>query len=225
MRNDIGAERLSNNVTSLLITSAVVDSPEELSIERISAGDAVLFGTTGSARMVEVDINRFDCRGANLAAIGFDRCFTSVLVVDDHTLFGQTRPVVGSLMVETAGKTSVLYNPAEIDAWISAHQAHLGKSEVENEATRLLERVARVFLRQFFMKSDPLDPVGRYLSDGLWPAIEEKLALAGRLRRTDRKDASGKRGEFIHIINPGALLERTSHEDREIWDSVAELVQ
>lgn len=225
MRNDVGAERLSDNVTSLLVTSAVVDTSEELLIERASAGDAVVFGTAGSARMVEVNINRFDCRGANLSAINFGGCFTSVLVADGQTLFGETRPEVGSLMVEAAGKTSMRYDPEEIDAWISAHQAHLDKSQVENEATRLLEKVARAFLRQFFIKSDPIDHAGRYLSDDLWPAIEERLTLAGRLRRTDRKDASGKRGEFIHIINPGALLERASKEDREIWDSVAELVQ
>lgn len=225
MRNDVGAERLSDNVTSLLATSVIVDTPDELLIERANAGDVVLFGTTGSARMVEVGINRLDCRGANLSAITFDQCSVSVLVVDDQTLIGPTRPVVGSLMVETAGKTAVLYNPEEINDWVSAHQAHRDDSQVENEATRLLERVARVFLRQFFIKSDPFDPAGRYLSEDLWPAIEEKLALAGRLRRTDRKDASGKRGEFIHIINPGALLERASEEDRQIWRSVAELAR
>lgn len=223
MRNDVGAERLSDNVTSLLVTSVVVDTPEELLLERVSAGDAVLFGTTGAARIVDVNVNRFDCRGANVSSINFDRCSTSVLVVDDQTLFGETYPVAGSLMVESSGKTGVMYDPKGIDAWISAHSAHRGESPVENNATRLLERVARVFLRQFFIKSDPLDPAGRYLSEDLWPAIEEKLALAGRLRRTDRKDASGKRGEFIHIINPGALLERASLEDREIWNCVAEL--
>lgn len=225
MRNDVGAERLSDNVTSLLVTSAIVDSSGELLIERANAGDVVLFGTTGSARIVEVGINRLDCRGANLSAITFDKCSASVLVVDEQTLFGATMPNVGSLMVETAGKTAVLYNPDEINSWVSAHQTHRDDSQVENEATRLLERVARVFLRQFFIKSDPFDPAGRYLSEDYWPAIEEKLARAGRLRRTDRKDASGKRGEFIHIINPGALLERASEEDRDIWGSVAELAQ
>ena len=225
MRNDVGAERLTDNVASLLVTSVVVDLGEELSIERVSAGDAVVFGTTGPARLVEVEINRFDCRGANLAAMSFDQCVTSVLVVDDQTSFGQTTPIVGSLMVETAGKALVRYDPAEISAWISSHQADRDCSRVENGATRLLERVARVFLRQFFIKSDPFDPAGRYLSEALWPPIEEKLALAGRLRRTDRKDASGKRGEFIHIVNPGALLDRASDEDREIWDSVAELAE
>jgi hypothetical protein len=225
MRNDVGAERLSDNVTSLLVTSVIVDTADELLIECANAGDVVLFGTTGSAHLVEVGINRLDCRGANLSAITFDQCSVSVLVVDDQTLIGPTRPVVGSLMVETAGKTAVLYNPDEISDWLSAHQAHREESQVVNEATRLLERVARVFLRQFFIKSDPFDPAGRYLSEDLWPAIEEKLAAAGRLRRTDRKDASGKRGEFIHIINPGALLERASEEDRQIWGGVAELVQ
>jgi hypothetical protein len=225
MHNDVGAERLSYNATSLLLTSAVVDAPEELSIERISAGDAVLFGTTGSARMVEVDINRLDCRGANLAAINFDRCSTAVLVVDDRTLFGQTRPTVGSVVMESAGKTTVLYDPEEIDSWISAHQPRRDDSRPENEATKLLEKVTRVFLRQFYIKSDPFDPAGRYLSENLWPAIEQKLTLADRLRRTDRKEASGKRGEFIHIINPGALLEYASREDRELWDSIAELAQ
>lgn len=225
MRNDVGSERLSDNVTSLLATSAVVDTPDELLIERTNAGDVVLFGTTGTARMVEVSMNRLDCRGANLSAIAFDQCSASVLVVNDQTLFGPTVPVVGSLMVETAGKTTVLYNPEEIDTWISTHQASMNYTLVENEATRLLEKVSRVFLRQFFIKSDPLDPAGRYLSEDLWPAIEEKLSSAGRLRRTDRKDASGKRGEFIHIINAGAFLERNSKDEREIWEDVGKLAQ
>ncbi len=223
MNSDVGAERLGHNSASLLLTSAVVDASEELSFERISAGDAVLFGTTGSARLVEVDVNRLDCRGANLAAINFERCSTAVLVVDDRTLFGQTRPTVGSLVIESAGKASVLYDPEEIGTWMSAHKPRRDDSRPENDATKLLERVTRVFLRQFYIKSDPLDPAGRYLSEDLWPAIEEKLTLAGRLRRTDRKEASGKRGEFIHIVNPGALLECASHEDRELWDSIAKL--
>ncbi|MCG0998422.1 NACHT domain-containing protein [Acetobacter persici] len=223
-RNDLGAERLTDNAGSLLITSAVVDSGEEFAIERVNAGDAVLFGTAGLVQMTETNINRLDCRGADISCINFYNCSISTVVVDDRTSFGENRPHIDSLMVETDGHTSSLYDPNEIDAWITSHQTHRNASQLENEATKLLGKVTRVFLRQFFVKSDPLDPTGRYLEEDIWPAIEEILTHAGRLRRTDRKDAAGKRGEFVHIVNPSALLERASQEDREIWDLVAKLI-
>ncbi|AXY20906.1 hypothetical protein CD178_00070 [Komagataeibacter saccharivorans] len=223
-RNDLGAERLTDNAGSLLITSAVVDSGEEFTIERVNAGDAVLFGTAGLVQMTETNINRLDCRGADVSCINFYNCSISTVVVDDRTSFGENRPHIDSLMVETDGHTSSLYDPNEIDAWITSHQTHRNASQLENEATKLLGKVTRVFLRQFFIKSDPLDPTGRYLEEDIWPAIEEILTHAGRLRRTDRKDAAGKRGEFVHIVNPSALLERASQEDREIWDLVAKLI-
>ncbi|MCQ9156705.1 NACHT domain-containing protein [Acidomonas methanolica] len=223
-RNDLGAERLTDNAGSLLITSAVADSGEEFAIEQVNAGDAVLFGTAGLVQMTATNINRLDCRGADIRGINFYNCSISTVVVDDRTSFGENRPHIDSLMVEINGHTSSLYDPNEIDAWITSHQTHRDVSQLDNEATKLLEKVTRVFLRQFFVKSDPLDPAGRYLEEDIWPAIEEVLTHAGRLRRTDRKDASGKRGEFVHIVNPSALLERASQEDREIWNLVSHLV-
>jgi hypothetical protein len=223
--NDVGSERLSDNSVSLLITSAVVDLAERVVIERASAGDVVLFGTVGAMRLQNVVINRFDCRGADLTALEFADSMVTTLVVDDQTRFGSTVPTVGNLMIESMGKTSTVYAPDEIRDWLRSRRGSGHLPERDTEATRLLERLCRVFLRQFFIKSDPLDPAGRYLSDPIWPAIEQLLSGAGRLRRNDRKDASGRRGEFIHIINAAALLESASEEDRRIWEAVADLTQ
>ena len=221
--SEVGSERLSENSASMLIGSAVGECPPDFTLVGLAAGDAVLFGSPGPVRVADSSVIRLDCRGADLSDIAFSGCRVTTLVVDDATVLGNTAPEVLSLIRAGHGSTTACYDPVEIAKWLLGHMKPKDISIRNPEAIRLLERVCRVFLRQFFVKDDQLDPTGRYLQDDLWPSIESILSTYGRVRRNDSKDASGRPGEFVHLINAGALLARASQEDREIWTAVGSI--
>jgi len=223
-RGDMGYERLAENACSLLIGSLVVEAPTAgFELARTQAGDVVLFGSIAPATLRETRFARLDCRGADLRRLNFDRCEAAILVVDRNTVLGETCVFPSCLMVERNATVDVEYDPAKILEWINEHRKR-ERDQVQNkEAVDLLERVCRVFLRQFYIKVDEGDHAGRYLTSDGWPVIEEVLNRFGRVRRTDRKDASGRPGEFVHIVNPQALLSRENPEDLEIWNQVGRL--
>ena len=146
------------------------------------------------------------------------------MLVDEITSFGVQPPIADLLMIETGGAQTNIYDPDRIAEWIARHGHVNGTVEGTNsEAIALLAKVARVFKRQFFIKDDESEADGRYLSNPLWKKIEEILVDAGRLRRNDRLGTSGRKSDFIHIINADALLASVTEQDRQIWTKVAAL--
>jgi len=224
-RATLGAERLNENAASLLLTSLVANISGDIELSNLSTGDIVLFGFTSNAKLNSVSINRADCRGADLSPIDFVDTQIACLVADTQTQFGQCAPVINTLMIENGGRTTTIYDPREICEWINTHRSQSSWVRTHNKSTQLLEKVCRVFLRQFFIKANDYDSASYYLSDQLWPEIEDILEKNNRIRRTDRKDASGRPGEFIHVVNATSLLEALTDEDKNIWQKVAALRQ
>ncbi|WP_426014012.1 hypothetical protein [Caulobacter sp. DWR2-3-1b2] len=223
-RSDVGFERLTENASSLSLSTLVVNSlPEPLQLVGLPAGEVVIFGTAGNADLTNVTIARMDARGADLSAVKFDNCRVSIMVVDGSTAFGSQPPAVDCLMVEDLGSQEMHYNPAAISSWIEAHRPTPVPEDGNREAVELLERVARVFMRQFYIKDEASEFEGRYLSMPFWPEIEAILIDADRLRRNDRKDAAGRPCDFVHIVDAGALLAAATNEDQRIWRQVASI--
>jgi hypothetical protein len=224
-RSEIGFERLSENACSLALQSLVVDAIDEpLKLADLSAGEVVLFGTSGKAELTTLSISRLDARGVDLQAVSFSKCRAAIMLVDETTTFGEQPPAVDRLMIETEGRQQNLYDPEDIATWIAKHGRGDGPVGGANpEAIALLAKVARVFTRQFFIKDDDAEADGRYLAIPLWRKIEEILVEAGRLRRNDRLGTAGRKSDFVHIVNAHALLASVTEEDRNIWTKVAAL--
>jgi hypothetical protein len=224
-RSEFGFERLSENACSLALQSLVVDSIDEsLKLADLSAGEVVLFGTSGKAELTTVSISRLDARGVDLQSVSFFKCRAAIMLVDETTTFGGQPPTVDRLMIETEGRQQNLYDPEDIAAWIAKHGHGDGPVGGANpEAVALLAKVARVFTRQFFIKDVEAEADGRYLAIPLWQKIEEILEEAGRLRRNDRLGTAGRKSDFVHIVNAHALLASVTEQDRNIWAKVAAL--
>ena len=224
-RSEVGFERLAENACSLALQSLVVNAIDQpLNLTGLSAGEVVLFGTSGKALLEAVNISRLDARGVDLKEITFSECLVSTMLVDETTNFGEQPPAIDHLMIEVEGRQRILYSPGEIAAWIATRgsgQAPVGGTNPE--AVALLAKVARIFTRQFFIKDDDSEANGRYLASPLWQQIEEILKEAGRLRRNDRQGTAGRNSDFIHIVNANALLASTTEQDRKIWTKVAAL--
>ena len=221
-KTDVGFERLSENSCSLLITSLVANWDDEpITIESLSAGEAVLFGEIGPTTLTSLSISRLDCRGVDLSLVEFKNCSVGILVADKDTRFADTLPAVTCLFVEENGTAVSVYEPSRISDWLASVSAGDELEETITDEVRELRRICRVFMRQFYIKDDVEEKAGRLLQSDAWRNIEKLLRKYDRVRRTDRKDASGRPGEFVHIINAQALLEQQTREDVEIWRELA----
>ncbi|RYG97598.1 MAG: hypothetical protein EON58_09375 [Alphaproteobacteria bacterium] len=225
-RGEVGFERLSENACSMALQSLVVNEiSNSLKLSGLAAGEVVLFGTAGKAELSDLNILRLDARGANLSFVSFRECRIATALVDETTTFGENLPAIDHLLIDAEGKQTALYSPEDIAAWMMHHGHTRVPGEGGNtEAVAMLEKVARVFMRQFFIKDDDAEADGRYLASPIWKRIEEILVEAGRLRRNDRKGTAGKKSDFVHIVNARALLESAEQEDRDIWARVAALI-
>lgn len=223
MRSEVGFERLSENACSLALQSLVVNAIDQtLMLSGFSAGEVVLFGTSGRADLKDVSVSRLDARGVDLKAVSFSNCRISTMLVDETTAFGNLPPAADQLMVEAEGAQQILRSPDGIAAWIATHGSDHGPAGgINTEAVALLAKVARVFTRQFFIKDDEAEADGRYLASPLWKPIEVILEEAGRVRRNDRRGTAGRNSDFVHIVNANALLASVTEQDREIWRKVA----
>lgn len=220
-RSEVGFERLSENACSVAIQSLVVNAIEQpLKLSSLSAGEIVLFGTAGAAELKDINISRLDARSADLKAISFKDCQIATLLIDNSTEFGDAPPTAHVLMGESDGRQDILRDPKEITARIAQKCPPKASDGGNTEAVDLLQKIVRVFMRQFYIKDSDPELEGRYLADAYWLPIEEILTETGRLRR-NRKDAAGSRGDFIHIVNAASLLTSATPEDRNIWKKVA----
>ncbi|MCJ2091757.1 hypothetical protein MKK67_04435 [Methylobacterium sp. J-072] len=225
VRTDVGFERLSSNCASLLLSTLVTHAPcFSRSFADMDCGEGVLFGALSSSRLERVTIGRLDARGADMSEVEFVSSNIGLLVIDNTTRFGSSIPNVSSVMIANLLGVQTLYDPREIRELLSgiSKGRQLGNNH-NHEAVNILNRACRVFLRQFYIKKGISDHASAVMDGPIWNQIENILLDHNRLKIVDRKDVSGRPGEFVHIIDARSLLARANDEDARIWDEISSI--
>lgn len=220
-------DRLSENASSLLLTTLNRDiEGRSATYSDLQAPNAFLFGEVTDCVLDRIEIQRLDAAEANLVNVQFSNCQVVNLHVDETTLFGATAPVVHRLHVKRAkGDVHLMFDPAEISHWIkSRSHGSPPKSSENDSATRLLDKVCRVMLRQHMIKDHETDKSGSLLRDPYWPEIEKILKEFGMVDRIHRKQMSGIQAPFVRLKEPYKLLaNRGVGVNRSVWKKVAEI--
>ena len=183
-----------------------------------------MFGGVEPAKLRQLRILRLDVKEADLSRVEFDDCEIISLMVDETTRFGPSRPSVHQLLIATdAGGVSELLEPAKIADWLSRHSRDETPQAANAEATRLLDKVCRVMLRQHMIKERQEDRNSRLLESRYWSDIEEILMRAKWLERITSKASKGAHGTFLRMRDPYKLLVDQTSAAKAIWSQVAAL--
>ena len=223
MSQETTFDRLPDNAASLLLTSLCrTDGNTSRYYHDLQVSNVVLFGSVAPSRLERVRIQRLDVEEASLTQVDFQDCEIVNLMVDDTTCFGITLPKVHKIQLKTAkGPIQEIYDPAEIETWITARSTKAVRKPANDEATRLLDRVCRIMLRQHMIKDHESDEFGRVLRNKYWPAVEKILIDASLIDRVPGRQMAGAHAAFVRMRDPYSLLAHKSNPKvASIWDKV-----
>lgn len=223
MSQEATFDRLPDNAASLLVTSLCRNDREDIrSFNDLQVSNAVLFGLVAPSRLERVRIQRLDAQEASLENVQFNDCEIVNLMADETTRFGSTWPKVHQIRLKTAkGLLRELYDPAEIEEWISVRTTKSAQATPNEDAARLLDRVCRIMLRQHMIKDHETDESGRVLQDKYWPQVEKILTEASLLDRIRGKQMAGAQAPFVRMRDPFNLLAHKSNTKvAAIWAKV-----
>ena len=155
-----GYDYLRANLGGLLLAFAPLaeDGSSEgdpLQLANLELSDAWMADVLGAprVRMARCDIHRLDVRGADLRGVRFSDVRVHELIVDPFVRFGESVPQVNSVVrYDKSGKPRWLDSPSE---WIEQQAAKPAPVDRDgpDERWRLLEKFARISMRQYAVRS------------------------------------------------------------------------
>ncbi len=213
IRERSGSDRAARNLAGLYIAaSPVANLIPEATLLSVSLDDAVIEGVAAPLRLQFVSINQLDARGANLQSLIFRECQIGNLIADETTLLPETFPTPAFAEVVERGKQLPLFDEARINEWVLRHKPAPSSldgvaqlKEIDHPLLWLLERVCRVMLRQYWIRSLEQDRAGRLVARPEWSALE-KLLDRHQLLRKESRAASGTVSDFFHIKRAPEIL-------------------
>ena len=214
LREANGYDYLRANLGGLLLASAPLaedgGSEGELlhlaNLELIDVWMADLLGAP-QVRMTHCDVHRLDVRGADLRDVRFSDVRVHEMIVDPFVRFGESAPQVNSVVsYGKSGKPRWIDSPSE---WIEQQAAPDRDGPEPDERWRLLEKFARISMRQYAIRSvkGNDDPAARkILGSPFWPELRELLTRHGRLEAPDN-EAAGPKSEWLHLVAGSEFLD------------------
>ena len=220
LRTASGHDYLRTNFGGLLLAftplkdDEAIEEDGHLSLGNLELRDVWMADLLGS-QIVSIDgcvMHRLDVRGADLSHVHFANTHVFELLVDPYVRFGASAPTVDSLVVyENFKEERWQGSPGEwIEKRTQRRPSAAQRTASPDEKWYLLERFARISMRQFAIRSGRVkdDPASRrILESPLWPDLRELLVRHGRLEVPDNPDAAGPRSEWYHLVAGAEFLE------------------
>ena len=187
LREANGYDYLRVNIGGLLMAFAPLAEDDDSEDERLVLADlelsdvwmADLLGAQ-QVSMVRCVIHRLDVRGSDLRSVQFSDVRVYDLLVDDFVHFGTSVPSVGSLVLYRNFKETRWTDvPSK---WIEQRSFIPERSGSDPDARwYLLEKLARLSLRQYAIRSGTRGPARKVFDSPHWPALRQLLERHGRL--------------------------------------------
>ena len=208
---------LRGNVGGLLLSFAPLEGDpsgnDELVLANLQLNDVWMADLLGAQQMRLVDcaVHRLDVRGADLRGVRFTNVEVSEMFADPFVRFGASVPTVHSLIVyEHFEERRWGGSPS---TWIERRSAAEFLPDTPgskpNEKWNLLERFARISMRQYAIRSgkDNSDPAAKKILDSpWWPQLRVLLESHGRLEAQDSANAAGPKSVWFHLVAGSEFL-------------------
>lgn len=187
LREANGYDYLRANIGGLLMAFAPLAEDDDAEDGRLVLADlelsdvwmADLLGAQ-QVSMVRCVIHRLDVRGSDLRRVQFSDVRVYDLLVDEFVHFGTSVPSVDSLVVYRNFKETRW--PDVPLKWIRQRSLTPERSTSDPDARwYLLEKLARLSLRQYAIRSGTRGPARRIFDSPDWPELRQLLERYGRL--------------------------------------------
>lgn len=223
--SDFSSDRLQANGAAILLASLSrsLDSDPRI-LKNLQVNECSLSGHLAASELESLNIYRLDARGADFSEVIFTDVVVSMLIADNLTKFGLTRPTVSTIHVTDDFNIETIHEPQAIKEWQNAHGATEDINLDEIPLFRFFERICRKAIRQFYFKysdADP-DPTSEFLIDPMWPILAEILRKHGRLDEV-LKAVSGPPSMMYHIRDPKSLLLAQEQSSISVINEVVEV--
>lgn len=225
INRDFSSDRLQANGAAILLASlsrSLNSDPRQL--KNLQINECSLSGHLALSELENLNIYRLDARGADFSEVNFSDVIVSMLIADELTKFGLTRPTVSTIHVTDDFNIETIHEPQSIKEWLDAHGTTQNEKIEEIPLFRFFERICRKAIRQFYFKysdADP-DPTSDFLIDPMWPTLAEILRKHGRLDEV-LKAVSGPPSVMYHIRDPKSLLQAQDQSSINIIKDIVEI--
>jgi len=217
LSSEISNDELAPNLSSLVMLMFSIGYAQR--VDFAESVEATFAGGTPQGVVAGSKFGRLDAIGADLGDVVFEDVQVGTLVVDESTLIGASLPDVSALEVKDPRGDTVVRGKKEIAEWFSTRR----RAATSNETleVRLLEKVARTSLRQFYLRvTGDEDSGSALLDDPAWPLVSRVLSKHGRLEVHRAKPMHGRPSPLIRIKNPLALLDLNDKTTRRIIEDL-----
>ncbi|WP_139802456.1 hypothetical protein [Aurantimonas sp. 22II-16-19i] len=218
--------RFGQNVFGLCLTTlgrSVGDGNrvyKDASIEEACLPDEVL-----DCQLQNIFFLRLDVRGSNCSALSLDSdCAIETLILDEATTF-PFHANINHVEFHRANSITSTRDPDEIAKFFT-HSSLENDSDSRSPAVKLLERLCRLFMRQYWLKLDPDDHAAKsFMRDPLFDDLLRVLESHERIIEDPNIGAGGTPARFIHMRRPESLLkfESLRSDDIRLRDDVRSL--
>jgi len=217
LSSQISNDELAPNLSALVLLFFATGH-----LARVDYAECVEASFAGGAprgAIAESKFGRVDCCGADISDVHFSGVTIGTLIVDDSTLVGDSCPEVFSLEVRSNSGNYLLREQKAILEWFTNRKRPLVGGD--SSAVRLLEKVARASIRQFYLRSiGDEDEGSALLAAPEWKLVSRVLSRHNRLEVHRAKPMHGRPSPLIRIKNPAALLDRSDKETNTIIDEI-----
>ena len=230
LREVSGYDYLRSNIGGLLLSFAPLEDDEEgcdpLVLAHLELRDVWMADLLGAQKVVldSCHIHRLDVRGADLGKARFSNTVTFELIVDPYVKFGESVPEVHSLIIYEHFKESRW--PGRPADWIAEKCSRSGHDEPEpDERWELLQRFARVSLRQYWISLQTKDRGQHIFKSPAWPGLRALLEKHNRLVTTRffLGVHTAEKWERVHLVGAVEFLDpKSANQDstREILEEL-----
>jgi hypothetical protein len=200
------------NVTALLLSAS--ERFEELTdavhLSGFGLDEVCLRGETSAFRLSHGTISLLDARGCDFSRTHFDEMIVTTLLADETTRVPESFPEPFNLQVVRDGRVIAYFDPSERSSWLSSHSASEEQTKQDSEAWRLAVRIARVILRQNWIREVEDDLAGKLLRSPDWPRVRDALERHGLLQIRTGVGVAGPRSDFYRVLNAEEFLAVTA---------------
>ena len=188
---------------------------------------------TQQAQLYDCEIGKLDVRGADLSGIEFHNVRIQELFVDRFVKFGDTTPDHVATLTQdlrhhhtgVTKYTKTLFDPAEIKEWISSCRNPVEYEDLPmNEEYRLLEKFARISMRQYWLRSID-DEAKKLVGSEHWDPLCELLKRYDRLKVKDNVPAAGPPSRWFHLVGGRDFLSVVGGNDTSSTPSTQDILK